>query len=295
MYLSISIDVPDGDKNGFAGLVRQTDRIEKAKADFVILARELSKGRLAPGRVEAVVTLPWITGRLVTPVVAAAIPALHSVPFHIARALSAADFLSSGRAAWMPLLAGGERFDNAYGAGYRLASAEQPAKYADFIRATRALWDSWDQDALIINPGSGAYLDSAKVRRVDYRGPYFTTMGPLNAARPPQGYPLLLRDLDDLLHSGVAADVVLASPDRLAQADKGAVRLVKVTVETLDASLGLVRDGKADGLHLMGANALDMLESLRSWVVPPPYLGATARERLGLRRPINPHSQKGAA
>lgn len=295
MYLSINIDVPEGDKDGFAGLVRKADRIENAKADFVILAREKPDGRLAPGRVEAIVTLPWITGRLRTPVVAAALPALHSVPFHIARALSAADFLCAGRAAWMPLLEDGERFDAAYGAGYRLPMGERRAKYEDFIRATRALWDSWDQDALVIDQASGTYLDSSKVRRVDYRGPYFTTMGPLNAARPPQGHPLLLRDLDDLPDSGAAADIALASPDRLVHADKGAVRLVKVTMATLDASLSLVRDGKADGLHLMGPEALETLETLRGWVATPPYVGATARERLGLRSPTNPYSQKGAA
>lgn len=295
MYLSISIDIPDGAGDAYGTLARTADRVEAAKADFAILARADGEHGLAPPRVEPVVSLPWIAGRLRTPLVVAAIPALHSVPFHIARALSAADFLTDGRCGWLPLLAGGARFDAAYGPAHHLAGAEALAKYDDFIRATRALWDSWDEDALIIDKASGAYLDSTKVRRVDYRGPYFAAMGPLNAARPPQGHPLLLRDLDEVGDSATIADVVLGGLDRLAEAPKGAVRLLKVVASSLDDGLHHVRDGRADGLHLMGPDALELLETLRGWVECPPYVGTTARERLGLRKPVNPYSRKGAA
>lgn len=298
MYLSINIDIPDGAGDAYDALAQTADRVEAAKADFAILARAHGDQGLAPPRIEPVVSLPWIAGRLRTPLVVAAIPALHSVPFHIARALSAADFLTDGRCGWLPLLAGGARFDAAYGVAQPLSGGEALAKYDDFIRATRALWDSWDEDALIIDKASGAYLDSAKVRRVDYRGPYFAAMGPLNAARPPQGHPLLLRDLDEVGESATAADVVLGGLDRLdrlARAPKGAVRLLKVTAASLDDGLHHVRDGLADGLHLMGPDALELLEALRGWVDCPPYVGTTARQRLGLRKPVNPYSRKGAA
>ncbi|WP_049974274.1 LLM class flavin-dependent oxidoreductase [Azospirillum sp. B4] len=293
MYLSISIDVPARDGTAFAQLGRLADRVEGAAADFVLLARANDGGALEPGRLEAVVTLPWITRRLATPVVVAALPALHSVPFHIARALSAADFLTGGRAGWMPLLGGGARFDAAYGDVYHLPSADAVAKHDDFIRATRALWDSWDQDALIIDKASGAYLDSAKVRRVDYRGPFFKTMGPLNAARPPQGHPLLVRDLDDVAGSAIPADVVLGGVDQVAGGDaRGAVRLLKTTAATVAQAEALVREGRAEGLHLMGADAIDLLEALRLRHARRSAPGATARARLGLDMPANPYSKK---
>ncbi|TWB40618.1 LLM class oxidoreductase [Nitrospirillum pindoramense] len=293
MYLSISIDVSPRDGAAFARLGQQADRIEQAGADFVLLAHETGAGTLEPGRLEAVVTLPWIARRLATPVVVAALPAVHSVPFHIARALSAADFLTSGRAGWLPLLHGGARFDAAYGDAYHLPPGDRVAKHDDFIRATRALWDSWDQDALILNKDSGAYLDSAKVRRVDYRGPFFATMGPLNAARPPQGHPLLVRDLDDVAGSTIPADVVLGGADRLAGVDaRGAVRLLKVTAATVEQGEALVRAGKAEGLHVAGPDAIDQLEALRRHYTRQPATGATARARLGLAAPANPYSKK---
>ncbi|MDZ5648257.1 LLM class flavin-dependent oxidoreductase [Nitrospirillum sp. BR 11828] len=298
MYLSISIDVSPRDGAAFAQLAQQADRIEQAGADFVLLAHETGAGTLEPGRLEAVVTLPWIARRLATPVVVAALPAVHSVPFHIARALSAADFLTAGRVGWLPLLQGGARFDAAYGDAYHLPPGDRVAKHDDFIRATRALWDSWDQDALILNKDSGAYLDSAKVRRVDYRGPFFATMGPLNAARPPQGHPLLVRDLDDVAGddgagSAIPADVVLGGADRLAGVEaRGTVRLLKVTAATLEQGEALVRDGKADGLHVAGPDAIERVEALRRRHTRRPVTGATARARLGLAMPANPYSKK---
>ncbi|MDE1150826.1 MAG: LLM class flavin-dependent oxidoreductase [Azospirillaceae bacterium] len=294
MYLSIHIDVSPQDADR-APIDHRADRIEAAKADFVLLARETDGGGLQPSRVEAVVTLPWITGRLSTPVVVAALPALHAVPFHIARALSAADFLSAGRCGWMPMTAGGARYDAAYGDGYRLADDQTRAKYEDFIRATQALWDSWDDDALIIDKAAGVYLDSAKVRRVDYRGPFFSSMGPLNAARPPQGYPVLVRDLDDVAESAVPADVVLGSLSQLAAAGAGAVRLVKATAATVDQAVGAVREGAADGLHLVGESALELLEALRAKHPVAEKAGATARARLGLTKPANPYSERAQA
>ena len=155
----------------------------------MLLAAEDASGRLAPPLLEALVDIAWITAVLKSPVVVAGLPGLHGVPFHVARALSAADFLSTGRAGWMPLLGGAARLDKAYGSTAAAIPEAACARVDDFIRATRALWDSWDDDALILDKDSGRYLDSTKVRRVDYRGPFFSTKGPLNAARPPEGHP----------------------------------------------------------------------------------------------------------
>lgn len=99
-------------------------------------------------------------------------------PFHAARSLSAIDFLSSGRAAWNPVT----------GAGHENSVA------VDMVSAARSLWDGWASDALIIDKESGRYLDASKVRLSNYEGPHFKVRGPLNAARPLQGHPLLVCD-----------------------------------------------------------------------------------------------------
>jgi hypothetical protein len=108
--------------------------------------------------------------------IVACIPASTSHPFHVARALSAIDFLSAGLSGWAPVAAGA------------------PAGQAeDMVRAAQALWDGWDADTLIIDKASGRYLDASKVKVPNYKGPFFNVAGPVNAMRPPQGHPLLVR------------------------------------------------------------------------------------------------------
>lgn len=286
MFLSICLDRQDGESQ--SDFRTRAEEIESHGPDLVLLAREEEDGRLAPPRTEALVDMAWLTGVLRWPAVVAGLPALHSVPFHVARALSAVDFLSGGRAGWMPMLGNAVAFDRAYGAEHAGGSAAT-ARADDFVRATRALLDSWDDDALLLDKEAGRYLDSAKVRRVDYRGSAFSVMGPLNAARPPQGYPLLVRDLDDLPHSREPADILIGSI--LPAAAPGTIRLLKVTADA-EAAEGA---GDADGLHLAGPSALDMLRGLRRTAEAPAPRSHNARTAFGLAHPANPYSERNVA
>lgn len=279
MYLSISLDRAQGESQ--ADFRARAEAIEALAPDLVLLARE-DDGMLSPPRTEALIDVAWLTGSLRTPAVVAGLPALHSLPFHVARALSAADFLSDGRTGWMPLVGRATDFD----AGYGAKATDAAERADDFIRATRALWDSWDDDALILDKAAGCYLDSAKVRRVDYRGSHFSTMGSLNAARPPQGHPLLVRDLDDRPESGERADILIGTS--LPAAETGVLRLLRVTADPLKAAA----ESDADGLHLAGPSALDMLRELRGVARAEGAAGPTARARLALPHPVNPFSAK---
>jgi hypothetical protein len=296
MFLCIALDVAPahGDPRLFRQWTQDIDRIAAADPDMVILARETEDGALAPGRLEAVVALPWLAGLLTRPILVASMPALHAVPFHIARALSAADFLSGGRAGWMPLTTALDGYDAAYGGpAHHAGSVEALAKADDFVRATQALWDSWDENALVLDKASGAYLDSDKVRRVAYQGPYFSTMGPLNAARPPQGYPLLVRDLDDIGYSGVLADILIGGRAMIENTSLG-VRLLKTPGPNLQDNLAAVAAGAAEGLHLMGDSAIETLATLRARHPRMADAKASGRERLGLRNPLNPYAPPSA-
>lgn len=295
MKLSISLDIsaagPASEPiNAFRDRCAQ---VEAARPDFVLLARDGQDGLIAPPLLEALVDSAWITSVLKTPCVVAGLPGLHGVPFHVARALSAVDFLSGGRSGWMPLTTDAARFDVAYGMALAgIDAAEAVARTDDFIRAAQALWDSWDDDALILDKARGLYLDSTKVRRVDYRGPFYRTMGPLNAARPPQGYPLLVRDADAVKGSTVRADVALGSRDALAAAD-AAIKLLKVDAAdraALDAALTAAAGGEVDGLHLQGARALEVLQTLDRPAGAASPTG-TCRASLGLEHPANPYAE----
>ena len=55
------------------------------------------------------------------------------------------------------------------------------------------LWDTWDDGSIIIDKKTGRYADPTKVKRLDHKGKYFSVRGPLNIARPVQGWPVIVQ------------------------------------------------------------------------------------------------------
>lgn len=294
MILSLSLDLSASGRKTEpkAALRARAEAIDAVSPDFVLLAGTDGDGVLRPPQIDALVEAAWITGVLRSACVVAGLPALHSVPFHVARALSAIDFLSGGRAGWMPLTGDVARFDAAYGTSFAASPDDWSARTDDFVGATQALLDSWDDDALILDKGKGQYLDSGKVRRVDYRGPYYRTMGPLNAARPPQGYPVLLRDVDALAGSAIQADVLIGTPRALLN-ETAPILLVKADCAVdgaVEAAVAMVDSGSCQGLHLYGPGAVEAAARLRRNREATPRAGKTSRAALGLAHPANPYS-----
>ena len=63
----------------------------------------------------------------------------------------------------------------------------------EFLDVTTSLWDSWEDEALIIDRASGTFADRSKVREINHVGDTFKVRGPLNIPRSPQGYPVLVQ------------------------------------------------------------------------------------------------------
>ena len=63
----------------------------------------------------------------------------------------------------------------------------------EFLEATTGLWDSWDDDALVLDRATPLFADPAKVHELDYDGEWFSVRGPLTVPRCPQGRPVLLQ------------------------------------------------------------------------------------------------------
>src|SRR5699024_8542300 len=70
--------------------------------------------------------------------------------------------------------------------------ASRYARAAEFVDVVLALWDSWDQDALLLDR-NGQYADPDKVRAIHHHGSHFLVDGPLTVPRPPQGHPVLFQ------------------------------------------------------------------------------------------------------
>ena len=98
-------------------------------------------------------------------------------------------------AAWLHPLPGVSRSNpaEAYNFGLRALPPhdERYARAREFVEVCRGLWDSWDDDAFVRDRSSALYFDPRKLHYLRHEGRFFSVRGPLNVARPPQGYPVL--------------------------------------------------------------------------------------------------------
>lgn len=110
----------------------------------------------------------------------------YSEPFHVATQLASLDWASNGRAGWIAAASASAREAAAYGRE-ALSDEELRRERDDVIEVARRLWDSWDDDAVILDAATGRYLDADRLHYVDFEGENFSVKGPLITPRPPQG------------------------------------------------------------------------------------------------------------
>ncbi|MCI0755208.1 LLM class flavin-dependent oxidoreductase [Teichococcus vastitatis] len=112
-------------------------------------------------------------------------------PYLLARRFASLDHLSGGRACWN-VVTGSYAGDSVnFGRVTHVPREERYERAREFIQVCKGLWDSWAEDAFPEDKASGRFLDPAKVQRLDHVGKHFSVQGPLNVARPVQGYPLI--------------------------------------------------------------------------------------------------------
>jgi len=114
-------------------------------------------------------------------------------PFHVARTFATLDHLSGGRAAWNVVTSVNDSEAQNYGVTEHLAHDARYDRADEFLEATTGLWDTWEDDALVLDRAGGVFADPAKVHELDYEGEWFSTRGPLTVPRGPQGRPVLLQ------------------------------------------------------------------------------------------------------
>ncbi|MFB4419714.1 LLM class flavin-dependent oxidoreductase [Streptomyces sp. QL37] len=172
-------------------------------------------------------------------------PTLHvatTEPFHLATQLASLDHASHGRAGWVIGAAAGEDELATVGAA-ALPAAALVRETADVIDAARALWDSWEDDAVIKDVASGRFLDSRRVHHIDFEGASFTVKGPLITPRPPQGQIVVLAP--DALDADARADVVLVGRPGLAEVAARAATAREAGAPLVFAEVEVVLDAAA--------------------------------------------------
>ena len=114
-------------------------------------------------------------------------------PFHVARTFATLDHLSGGRAAWNVVTSVNDSEAQNFGVKEHLAHDKRYDRADEFLEATTGLWDTWDDDALVLDRATPLFADPAKVHELDYDGEWFSVRGPLTVPRCPQGRPVLLQ------------------------------------------------------------------------------------------------------
>ncbi|WP_414753621.1 LLM class flavin-dependent oxidoreductase [Anabaena sp. CCY 9910] len=114
-------------------------------------------------------------------------------PFHIARKFASLDYLSGGRAGWNVVTSSAEAAAQNFSKEEHLEHAIRYERAREFLQVTSKLWDSWEDDAFILDKESGIYFEHDKLHIPNHKGKHFSVRGPLNVARPIQGYPVIVQ------------------------------------------------------------------------------------------------------
>lgn len=114
-------------------------------------------------------------------------------PYHLARKFATLDHLSSGRSGWNLVTSGSEFEAKAFGLPHQLEHAERYKIAHEYVKITKGLWDSWEDDAFIHDKVNNRFFDTDKLHRVAHQGLKFNVQGSLQAPRAPQGYPVLVQ------------------------------------------------------------------------------------------------------
>jgi alkanesulfonate monooxygenase SsuD/methylene tetrahydromethanopterin reductase-like flavin-dependent oxidoreductase (luciferase family) len=230
---------------------------------------------------------------------AGAIEIDHAEPFNIARSFAAADRLTAGRSAL--IAATGAKRPGDFGHAPVRTTAERYARAVECIAVVRKLWDSWEDEAILLDKPNGKFSNPDRVHPIEHAGTFFSVRGPLNAPRPLQGNPpviqrdataeglALARETADVF---IAADVSTLPAIRRALGDRPRL-LASLSFDgpPADCAARLAElSSLCDGVDVVAPDldwfVDEVVPLLRArGLRPAAYEGKTLREHLGLARP----------
>ena len=141
-------------------------------------------------------------------------------PYHVARRFASLDHLSGGRAGWNIVTTSNPDAALNFGLEEHVEHDERYRRGREFFDVVTGLWDSWADDAFIRDVERGIYFDPEKLHVLNHKGKYFSVRGPLNVARPIQGWPVIVQAGASEAGRQIAAEtaeVIFASSRTLAE------------------------------------------------------------------------------
>jgi FMN-dependent oxidoreductase (nitrilotriacetate monooxygenase family) len=114
-------------------------------------------------------------------------------PYHVARRFASLDHISGGRAGWNIVTTSNPDAALNFGLEQHMEHGERYERAREFYDVVTGLWDSWADDAFIRDAETGIYFDPDKLHVLNHKGKHLSVRGPLNIARPIQGWPVIVQ------------------------------------------------------------------------------------------------------
>lgn len=113
--------------------------------------------------------------------------------YHLARWLASLDVMSKGRVAWNVVTSATDLEAQNAGMDQLPPRQERYDRGDEVLEACFALWNSWDEDAFVLDKQTGVFADPRKVHYANYKGRWIRSRGPLSIPRSPQGRPVIMQ------------------------------------------------------------------------------------------------------
>ncbi|CAH0236433.1 LLM class flavin-dependent oxidoreductase [Peribacillus simplex] len=114
-------------------------------------------------------------------------------PFNVARKFASLDHITSGRAGWNVVTTSLASTAVNFNKSEHLEHGLRYKRATEFVEVTKKLWDSWEDDTLVIDKETGQFIDESKFHEINHQGEFFSVKGPLNISRSPQGHPVIVQ------------------------------------------------------------------------------------------------------
>jgi alkanesulfonate monooxygenase len=164
---------------------RLTQKLEHGKFDAFFMADHLAVPNMPMEALKRSATVTSFAPMTL-------LPALAAVTERIGL-IASLDHLSDGRAGWNIVTSTNPLEALNFGLKEHLEHDQRYRRAREFYEVVTGLWDSWADDAFIRDVDSGVYFDPDKLHVLDFHGEFFECRGPLNVARPVQGWPVIVQ------------------------------------------------------------------------------------------------------
>lgn len=114
-------------------------------------------------------------------------------PYHIARRFASLDHISGGRAGWNIVTTANPDAALNFGYDSQMAHDARYVRAREFFDVVTGLWDSFADDAFLWDVQQGLVFNPDRLHVLNHRGKAFNVRGPLNIARPVQGWPVIVQ------------------------------------------------------------------------------------------------------